>query len=159
MGIYFCTGERRLDAGVRFACSSWKRLNVCPLPVLGGELSKEANNKHPPAKPRAWLGQSPSEGLCGGFPRPPVLPEPTHPPGSLSPTLYEQWDRCCRGDLGERGGRLSGVMLFGTRSPLRKVRLLLLAWLNLSQRCYFPVQHRWEAKKPLGRQVGQERLG
>lgn len=93
------------------------------------------------------------------FPGPPLPPEPTHPPGSLSPTLYEQWDHCCRGDLGERGGSLSGMMLYGTRSLLRKVRLLLLAWLHLSQRCCFPAQHRWEAKKPLGRQVGQETLG
>lgn len=105
VGIYFCTGERLLDAGVRFSYSSWKRLNVSALSLLGGELSKQANSKHPPGP----LAKSPlrdwskviGEAFVESFPGPcfPPPSPPTHP----TPFLPQCMRPKCRFSCGDPG--------------------------------------------------------
>lgn len=132
MGIYFCTSERLLDAGVRFSCSSWKRLNVSSLSLLGGELSKQANSKHPPGP----LAENPlhdwskviREAFVESFPGPcsPHPPQPTHPPHSVSPTMYQaEVPLLLRGPGGRR---LPELMLIEPKSRSRKVRLVPPSW-------------------------------
>lgn len=122
MGIYFCTGERLLDAGVRFSCSSWKRLNVSSLSArwwTKQTSQQQTPTRSPRKKPLHDWSEVIREAFVERFPGPALPPLPAHPPTPLR-FSHDVWGRSAASPSGTWGKAAAWADANRAQEPVEK---------------------------------------